>query len=412
MDKSVAVVGAGVVGTAIARALQKYGHHIMLFDEAEPGRGTSFGNAGHIATEDIFPLTQRLSWTRFLSMLISSQHPLTIRWQEMVSLAPWLWCFVRASSNHAVEQTIKSLSVLQQFTPRSWTNAVHEEKLESLVKKKGALKIYESHSGYEIEGNNRELLSTQGINFTEMTGADCCKMIPQLKKNIFGAVYFPNSMHTVSPFGVVQSLLHNFTSEGGVFVRERVLSVSRDGSRVVTPAKTYEVTSTIVATGHRSGFLLRPLGFRVPLVSERGYHVMVEHEAVDFAMPLIFFERGLYITPMTEGLRLAGTVEFSPAEKNCPPNWARADLLVAHGQEVLPNIVGEERSRWMGNRPTLPDFLPVLGHAPESRGLVLAFGHQHLGLTLSFATAELISSLVMTGKTSLALSPFNLQRFQ
>jgi D-amino-acid dehydrogenase len=153
------------------------------------------------------------------------------------------------------------------------------------------------------------------------------------------------------------------------------------------------------------------IGVRAPLGAERGYHVVVDHKPLGFDMCLGSHERGFFITPMDGGLRLAGTVEFSPAGKILAANWKRADILKTHVAELLPGVAGEETGRWMGHRPTLPDFLPALGHAPGLENLYLSFGHQHLGLTLAPVSAEILSGLVAGGKTALDISPFDILRF-
>jgi len=408
----IAVVGAGIIGVAIARALQKAGKPVVLFDAGEPGRGTSFGNAGYIAPDEIFPLTHAASWKRIPGMLFDPLGPLTIRWTEMPFLGSWFLRFALASRPAEVRKAAAALAALQQLSVPAWKKAVREEGLGHLVRARGSLRVYEMEKGFVATRAEREAQRAYGIKVEELPREACRQLVPELAESIFGGVFFPEGMHVTDPFDVVRALFRNFTAAGGRFVQERVTAVDRDGAALATESKTHPAAAVVVATGHRSGALLRPLGHNVPLIAERGYHAEVEHGKLKFDLPLGFYERGFYITPMTGGLRLAGTVEFSSAEKDHPPTWRRADILVGHARELLPGVTGREKSRWMGNRPTLPDFLPVLGRAPGSRGLYLAFGHQHLGLTLSMATSELISSLVATGKTAIDVKPFALERFQ
>ena len=158
--------------------------------------------------------------------------------------------------------------------------------------------------------------------------------------------------------------------------------------------------------------MLERIGLHVPMSAERGYHVEMTHDEISLDCPLGFHERGFYITPMKSGLRLAGTTEFTSATTDPAPNWKRADILKAHVQDLLPNIAKEETHRWMGRRPTLPDFLPVLGTAPNNKNLFLCFGHQHLGLTLSAVSAELMVALVNRATPAVDLTPFAIERFQ
>jgi D-amino-acid dehydrogenase len=174
----------------------------------------------------------------------------------------------------------------------------------------------------------------------------------------------------------------------------------------------HEFDAVAVCAGYLSGRLLKPLNYRVPLVAERGYHVEMSHRETRLDMPIGVFERGFYITPMSSGLRLAGTTEFSSADHDAGPNWARAEILKRHISDIMPGLAREETHRWMGHRPTLPDFLPVLGVAPGRGNLYLAFGHHHLGLTLSAVTARIMSDLVASGTASIPIEAYALQRFQ
>ena len=147
--------------------------------------------------------------------------------------------------------------------------------------------------------------------------------------------------------------------------------------------------AVVIAAGRASGELTRLLGFNAPLVAERGYHVMLAPDNVRFELPVSPAGRGFFITPMQEGLRLAGTVELAAPHQ--PPSWHRADLLVRHLKDIFPGVGGEERSRWIGERPSLPDFRPAIGRAPRLANVYCGYGHQHVGLTLATATARLIA---------------------
>ena len=144
----------------------------------------------------------------------------------------------------------------------------------------------------------------------------------------------------------------------------------------------------VIAAGGASGKLTRMLGFKAPLVAERGYHVMLAPDNLRFEFPISFVSRGFFITPMDDGLRLAGKVEL--AKPGQPPSWNHISEMVNGLKEILPNVGGEERSRWVGERPTLPDFRPAIGKAPRFSNVHCAYGHHHLGLTLSTATAHAI----------------------
>ena len=191
---------------------------------------------------------------------------------------------------------------------------------------------------------------------------------------------------------VVATLAERFTSEGGTILRGRVRGFTRDGNRVTAVKLTDQelpAKAVVISAGRASGELTRLLGFNAPLVAERGYHVMVAPDNVRFELPVSPPERGLFFTPMAEGLRIAGTVELAAPHQ--PPSWHRADLLVKHLKAIFPGAGGAEISRWIGERPTLPDFRPAIGRAPRLANVYCGYGHQHLGLTLATATGRLLA---------------------
>ena len=199
-------------------------------------------------------------------------------------------------------------------------------------------------------------------------------------------------MHTVDPYRVVATLAERFAAEGGTVLRGRVRGFGRDGRRVTSVQLTdseLPAKAVVIAAGRASGELTRLLGFNAPLVAERGYHVMLAPDNVRFDMPVSPAGRGFFITPMNEGLRLAGTVELAAPHQ--PPSWHRADLLVRHLKDIFPGVGGAEISRWIGERPSLPDFRPAIGRGPHLENVYCGYGHQHVGLTLATATGRLIA---------------------
>jgi D-amino-acid dehydrogenase len=203
-------------------------------------------------------------------------------------------------------------------------------------------------------------------------------------------------MHTINPYKVVAALAERFAADGGTILRGRVRDFGRDGANGINRVTSVEISdrslpagAVVIAAGRASGELTRLLGFNAPLVAERGYHVMLAPDNVRFELPVSPAERGFFITPMEEGLRVAGTVELAAPHQ--PPSWHRADLLVRHLKDTFPGVGGAELSRWIGERPTLPDFRPAIGRAPRLANVYCGYGHQHVGLTLATATGRLIA---------------------
>lgn len=412
--KTVAVIGAGIAGLTTARALQKAGFKVALFDGQEPGMGASFGNAGYIAADEVIPLSHGINPLGVAKMLINPLAPLAIRWQHIFSLLPWFLKFLRYAPPARARQGALALTALQKQTLPAWKKLAAQEKLASLIHANGAMIVFETEAGFKQEAEKFPFLEEQKINFRVLDGDQAREKVPELSKSVAKAVFYPDGRHTLDPFETCKRIFENFKKNGGKYIPENVLYMEGSGVSLEwlqTKGASYKADAVVVATGYQSGEVLRPLKIKVPIVAERGYHAVMEHAPLGFDMAIGSHERGFFITPMKDGLRLAGTVEFSPADKNPPPNWRRADILIRHTKDLLPGVLGKEKSRWMGHRPTLPDFLPVLGADKTWQNLYFNFGHQHLGLTLAPVTAGLLADLISTGKSPIDLTPFDIARF-
>ena len=215
----------------------------------------------------------------------------------------------------------------------------------------------------------------------------------------------------MNPFRLVQALAERVVAEGGRLVAEPVTGFRRDGQRlaaVITAAGETLVTDIVLTAGLGSPALARQVGVSLPMTAERGYHAMLPAGALDVRQPVTFSERGFVVTPMEHGIRLAGTVELGAGRRR--PDWARADILAEHVRRLF-GVAMATTDRWQGDRPTLPDYLPALGRVPGADNLVVAAGHQHLGLTLAAVTARLVTALIAGEAPGQDLRPFNPARF-
>ena len=390
-DQTVIVIGAGIVGTATARALQREGHAVTLVDSGEPGRATSYGNAGFIAIDHVLPLARPSTLKRIPQMLMDRDGPLTVHRPSLPSLLPWMARFgLAAYSRTEVQKGIESFGALMAEANIAWKAEIQASGLGELFKTKGALYVYESEAAFVGGEEERALQRAKGTEFEIVDGNRARALAPGLSPHIVRGVHYSHGMHTINPYRVVTTLAERFAAEGGTLLRGRVRGFGREGDRVTsveTTDRSLPASSVVIAAGRASGELARLLGFNAPLVAERGYHVMLAPDNVRFDLPVSPAERGFFVTPMEEGLRVAGTVELAAPHQ--PPSWHRADLLVKHLKDIFPGVGGAERSRWIGERPSLPDFRPAIGRAPRLANGYCGYGHQHVGQTLATATGRL-----------------------
>ncbi len=389
------VIGAGIVGTCVARALQRGGRTVTLVDPEAPGSGTSFGNAGYIAYNYVRPLARLDTLASVPTMLLDRDAPLNIRWRSLPALLPWMLRFAAAALPSRVAACSRALSALSREANAAWRVEQQASGLGELFRTRGALYAYTTDAAFTAGAHERQLEIANGVRLQIVDGDGARQLAPGLSSEVRHGVYLPDGMHSVDPHRTVTTLAERFVAEGGRLTRAMVTGFDTADGRVMavrTSGGALACEAIVIAAGRASRELAPHLGFKAPLVAERGYHVMLEPEGVGFDLPVTWAERGFFITPMQQGLRLAGTVELGTPD--APPTWHRADLLDRQARRLFPGLTGKELSRWMGLRPTLPDYIPAIGRAPRHANAYCAYGHQHVGLTLATITARHIAGLI------------------
>ena len=406
------VVGAGMVGVSAALWLQESGHEVTLIDRGPPGRGASYGNAGIFATYGCIPINAPRRLIDAPAMLLDPASPLSIQWSYLPRFLPWALRFLSACRPGRVRETAGALAALLARAEDGFLPLARRAGLGSLLRPAGALYVYESEESWRRDRRNRERRRAHGVAFRELEPGEVRALEPALADVVHRGVYLEDVFHLRNPHAVVDRLARAFVQWGGRLrqAEVRTIGTGLPGLIEVTVAgERIAADRVVVAAGAWSKRLLGRLAERIPLDTERGYHVVFPGAESLLSRPVAPVDGGFFMTPMEGGLRAAGTVEF--AGLDAPPRAARTEALAAAARRLLPDL-GEPAERWLGFRPTLPDALPAIGPLPSDPRILCAFGHQHLGMTLGGITGKLIAELVDGAETpSVDLAPFRPDRF-
>ncbi|CRM89222.1 D-amino acid dehydrogenase small subunit [Pseudomonas sp. 22 E 5] len=410
-DPDIIVVGAGIIGVACALQLARQGRQVLVVDPQEPGMGASYGNAGHLATEQVFPIADLSILKRLPGMLLDPMGPLRLDWKYLPHALPW---FVRLLLNLRpanYQRTVAGIRALNEGSLGAWQRLLHSIGRAELLREDGSLLVFERADSREALNALQQRMQQQQVPVAFWSGDAIRGAVPQLSDNIQGGLFFPGTGHFLDPYHVVCELVRAARASGVQFLKRQVLDgrVDAQGISLSTDQEPLSARQVLIACGAHSAKLTAALtGKKVPLDTERGYHLMLpnEHHRLPFAVTSL--ERKFIMTPMTDGLRLAGTVEFAGLDR--PANMERAWQLHRLSKGLFrEDLSAEGATPWMGFRPSLPDSLPVIDRVCDGK-VLLAFGHQHLGLTQAAVTAEWVGELARVGQAP-SVAPYRLDRF-
>jgi D-amino-acid dehydrogenase len=406
------VIGAGIVGVSAALYLQKDGNQVTVIDGRDPGEGTSKGNASIIAGESCVPVaTPGILWD-VPKMLMDPLSPLAIRWSYLPQIAPWLIRFVAASSEKRVEQiSIALRSVLvKALAAHKELAALANQSL--MIKDTGWLGVFETDKKFDGYQWDLALQKRRGVEFKVLKQEEIRQFEPSLNPIYRHAVYYPENSYVTDNFALVQRLANQFVAGGGKILKADVtgFEIGAEGPKAVKAGgNTYPCDAVVVAAGAWSKKLTAMLGHKVPLDTERGYHVTLPNAQKRPRIPIYSADHSFAITPLDVGLRFAGTVELGGLD--LPPNYDRAQKLMNHGKRMFGDLDETGRSDWMGFRPSMPDSVPVISQGARFKNTFFGFGHGHIGLTLGPVTGRIIADLAAGRDPGVDLAPFRIDRF-
>jgi D-amino-acid dehydrogenase len=408
-QESIAVIGAGVIGSAIACALSGEGRHVVLVDRARPGEaGASFGNAGHIATELVEPLPSPGLLFGFWRQLIPFGGVLDIPLRRFPQFLPWAMRFARAAYRRS-ENTRHLAPFVRPAVPEL-VGMLSSIGREDLIRQHGH---YEMWLGGDADSRARQqALAMENLEVpTRPAPRDLVESVRLAAKADTGAgLHFPQCAHVVDPLEVVRAFATAAGARGAKFLQRDVQSVQpvQGGIRILTDADPIQASAAIVCAGVWSAPLLAPFGLKAPLEAARGYHVQMPGAKAHADAPILYADANVLVTPMAGRVRATSFMEF--AGTDAPPDPAKPAWL----RDTLRGLgypCEEQPPSWVGPRPVLPDYLPAMGRVASAPNLLYAFGHQHIGLTLCAVTARAMADLVAGRTPPVPIGAFDLRRF-
>ena len=407
------VVGAGIVGVCCAFALLRDGHRVTLIDRDEPGRGCSYGNGGIIQVGASVPVATPGVLRQIPRMLLDPNGPLVIRWPCLPRLAPYLLRFIAAARPDRVERISVAIAALLDRAIDAVRELLGAAEALDAIAHTGELYVYQTESAYRAARAAHDMRRRRGVRVEELSADEVRQLEPAIAPSVRCGVFLPDCMTAANPFHLTTRLVEAYRRDGGAVLRETLRDIEMAPDRrmaLLTDAGRHDVDRLVLATGAWSRRWAAKLGARIPMDTERGYHVMLSDPGIDLRIPVLSGDHRFGVTPMAGGIRVAGTAEL--AGLDAPPNYRRAEMLLPMAEALLPGLRTNPHENWMGHRPSTPDSLPVIGRAPQLPNAFFAFGHGHLGLTLGPITGKLVADLAAGRPPPVDMAPYAAERFR
>jgi len=406
------VIGAGIIGTAIAYDLQRRGQQVVLIDRDAPGRGASFGNMASIAVTEFMPASRPSVWRQIPGWMLDPEGPVRVRPAYMPRLLPWFLRFIAASRPSRLRELEEQGAALCARALDDTMALLRETGLEDQISEEGCLSLYTDEAEFKADRAHIEILERFGFPH-EVIGRKAIRALePELSDRIGLAVRFPQNRSMKDPYQLVVALAQRFTALGGRIETGEVTGFVRgEGIRevVLKDGRRIAAERVVICAGAFSAKLAAMLEEPIPLETERGYHTQIMAPGISMKHSIIWPARAFMVTPTAGGIRVGGTVEM--AGLDAAPDYRRSKITVRRAREALPNLACEDFTEWMGHRPALPDTVPILSASARTKGVFYATGHGHLGLTYAATTARLMGDLITGVRPPVDLHPYRINRF-
>ena len=419
MSQHIAVIGAGIVGAACALELLRDGNRVTIIEPGDPGgeQAASYGNGTLLNPSSVIPMSTPGIWKKVPGYLRDPLGPLAIRWSYLPRLLPWLRRFVAAGSTpEKIAITAHALQPLLADAPALHRALAEEAGVGDLITRQGVMFAYPNRAAFEAEALTWRIRKENGTRWLELNEDELRQREPALSRAYKFALLVEENGQCRDPGAYVAGLIQHAVDLGASLHRARATGFKiAIGALQAVTTDTGDVVAdkAVIAAGAYSKQLAALAGDRVPLETERGYHVVISDPGVAPRYPVMPSDGKMAFAMTPAGLRIAGQVELAGLE--AAPNWKRAEVLLAFVRKVFPSVPKDlppERVKmWMGHRPSMPDGLPCLGPATATGDIVHAFGHGHVGLTAGPTTGKLVADIIAGRPSQIDLTPYSARRF-
>ncbi len=408
----VTILGAGIVGVCCALSALERGLTVTIIDRKDPGEETSYGNAGVISPWSVVPQCTPGVWKSVPRWLLDPKGPVKVRWRDLPSILPWAWAFLRNATPEKVERISDAMSLLMLENVEIYRRYLSGTGHENLLAESMHVSVYRGDAKPALDDLPYRLRSARGAKVEIIGGKELRDLEPDLAPRYHTAALVKDQARARDPGKLCKVLAEQAQAQGAEFRRIEVTALrpQEDGTQSLETKEGLLPTNKLVlAGGIWSAELLRPLGIRLPLMAERGYHLEFTEPGVILNNSIQDAGAKIIVSSMNGGIRVAGTAEF--ANIDAPPNYARAEALAPLAKRLLPGLNTGLKRQWMGIRPSFPDNLPVIGPVPGFHNLVAAFGHSHYGLGMAPGTGRIVAELLDGKQTNRDLSMVSTSRF-
>jgi len=406
------VIGAGIIGASCAWHLLRKGLKVTLIDQVPPGRSCSSGNAACLSASSVIPFSYPGMIRKVPGWLLDPLGPMRIRPLDLPSLIPWFWRFWRFSSMPHVEAIAIAQAQLMRTVFADYDEILAATGASHLRRARGAIHIYDSEKEFRDDQWQDELRTRLGFESHRLGNDEFRKLVPCINLHKGVAIMMPDWQQLLDPQKVTEHIAEYCFAHGAGWIQDRVTQVTSNGPGLsLQTASGIELTADklVVAAGAWSNELAAQLDYEVPMIAKRGYHSMIADPGVELDYPIMSLSRVFVMTPLSDGLRVAGTAEF--ASLDAKPDYRRAKVLLKHARYYIEELNTDQVTEWMGHRPMMADSTPVISVSPRHRNVFYAFGHGHYGLTQGPTTGRHIADMVVGNVPTTDLTAFRFDRF-